>query len=62
MRCRPEIPIAVKPVMDDLPLLKLGGKKMRPKLPDMWKKQAPIPVQALRGEQRAIGQSQRRPE
>jgi hypothetical protein len=36
-----EIPIAVKPVMDDLPLLKLGGKK-KAKLPDMWKKQAPV--------------------
>lgn len=36
-----ERPIAVKPVMDDAPLLKLGGKK-RAKLPDMWKKQAPI--------------------
>lgn len=39
-----ERPIAVKPVLDDLPLLKLGGKKVRPKLPDMWKKQDPIPV------------------
>jgi hypothetical protein len=36
-----EIPINVKPVMDDLPLLKLGGKK-KAKLPDMWKKQAPV--------------------
>ncbi|MDX2053019.1 MAG: TonB C-terminal domain-containing protein [Polyangiaceae bacterium] len=36
------IPIAVKPVMDDLPLLKLGGKRVRTKLPDMWKKQAPV--------------------
>jgi hypothetical protein len=36
------IPIAVKPVLDDTPLLKLGGKKVRTKLPDMWKKQAPI--------------------
>ena len=36
-----EIPIAVKPVMDDAPLLKLGGKK-KAKLPDMWKKQAPV--------------------
>ena len=37
------IPISVKPVLDDLPLLKLGGKKkVRAKLPDMWKKQAPI--------------------
>jgi hypothetical protein len=36
-----EVPIAVKPVMDELPLLKLGGKK-KAKLPDMWKKQAPV--------------------
>ena len=36
-----DIPIRVKPVMDDLPLLKLGGKK-KAKLPDMWKKQAPV--------------------
>ena len=37
------IPISVKPVLDDTPLLKLGGKKkLRAKLPDMWKKQAPI--------------------
>lgn len=39
---RQAIPIAVKPVLDELPLLKLGGKKVRPKLPDMWKKQAPV--------------------
>ena len=36
-----EIPIAVKPVLDETPLLKLGGKK-KAKLPDMWKKQAPV--------------------
>src|SRR5688572_12098610 len=36
-----EVPIKVKPVMDELPLLKLGGKK-KAKLPDMWKKQAPV--------------------
>jgi hypothetical protein len=36
-----EIPIAVKPVIDELPLLKLGGKK-KAKLPEMWKKQAPV--------------------
>ena len=37
------IPIKVNPVMDDLPLLKLGSnKKLRAKLPDMWKKQAPV--------------------
>ena len=37
-----ELPIAVKPVMDDLPLLKLGSKKVKAKLPDMWTKQAPV--------------------
>ncbi len=37
-----EVPIAVKPVIDPLPLLKLGSKKMKAKLPDMWKKQAPV--------------------
>jgi hypothetical protein len=37
-----ETSIAVKPVIDDLPLLKLGGKRVRAKLPDMWKKQAPV--------------------
>ena len=37
-----EIPIAVKPVMDDLPLLKLGSKHVKAKLPDMWTKQAPV--------------------
>lgn len=37
-----EMPIAVKPVMDDLPLLKLGSKKVKAKLPDMWTKQAPV--------------------
>lgn len=35
-------PIRVKPVMDDAPLLKLGGKPVRTKLPDMWQKQTPI--------------------
>jgi hypothetical protein len=37
-----EIPIAVKPVLDDLPLLKLGSKRVKMKLPDMWTKQAPV--------------------
>ena len=37
-----EVPMAVKPVADDLPLLKLGGSK--PKLPDAWQKKAPLPV------------------
>lgn len=36
-----EIPIAVKPIVDETPLLKLGGKK-KAKLPDMWKKQAAV--------------------
>lgn len=41
-----EEPIAVKPILDDeLPMMKLGGKKkLRAKLPDMWQKQAPIPL------------------
>jgi hypothetical protein len=39
-----ETPMAVKPVLDDLPLLKLGSR-VKPKLPEMWKKQAPIPVE-----------------
>lgn len=37
------IPIQIKPVIDDLPLLKLGGKKKtRMKLPDMWQKNPPV--------------------
>jgi TonB C terminal len=36
-----EVPIRVNPVVDETPLLKLGGKK-KAKLPDMWKKQAPV--------------------
>ncbi|HEX4338573.1 MAG TPA: TonB C-terminal domain-containing protein [Polyangiaceae bacterium] len=36
------IPIEVKPVLDDVPLLKLGSKKMRAKLPDMWMKKPPV--------------------
>jgi outer membrane biosynthesis protein TonB len=35
------VPIEVKPVLDELPLLKLGSKK-RAKLPDMWVKKPPI--------------------
>ncbi len=34
-------PISVRPILDDAPLLKLGGK-VKPKLPEMWKKQAPV--------------------
>lgn len=37
-----EQPISVKPVIDELPLLKLGSKKVKPKLPDMWKKNPPV--------------------
>jgi hypothetical protein len=36
-----ERPISVKPILDEAPLLKLGGKK-RAKLPDMWKKQKAV--------------------
>ena len=36
-------PIEVKPILDDAPLLKLGSKKMRAKLPDMWRKKPPPP-------------------
>ena len=37
-----EVSIAVKPVIDDLPLLKLGSKK-KARLPDMWNKPKPKP-------------------
>jgi len=36
------VPMKVTPVLDELPLLKLGGKKVKTKLPEMWKKQPPI--------------------
>ncbi len=36
------IPMKVLPVLDDLPLLKLGSKKVKAKLPDMWKKNPPV--------------------
>lgn len=35
------VPIKVKPVLDDTPLLKLGGN-VKPKLPEMWKKNPPV--------------------
>jgi len=35
------VPIQVRPVLDDVPLLKQGGK-VKTKLPDMWKKQPPV--------------------
>jgi outer membrane biosynthesis protein TonB len=37
-----EAPIEVKPVLDETPLLKLGGKRVKTKLPDMWVKKPPI--------------------
>lgn len=37
-----EVPIAVQPVLDDLPLLKQGSKAP-PKLPQMWRKPIPRP-------------------
>lgn len=40
-----EIPIEVMPVIDELPLLKLGTKNpVKPRLPEMWQKRAPRPV------------------
>jgi hypothetical protein len=36
------LPMKVTPVLDELPLLKLGGKKVKTKLPEMWKKQPPV--------------------
>src|SRR5688572_1809213 len=35
------VPIQVRPVLDELPLLKQGGK-VKTKLPEMWKKQPPV--------------------
>lgn len=38
------LPVRVTPVLDlDSPLLKLGGKKVRAKLPDRWVRQTPKP-------------------
>src|SRR6185503_18781823 len=38
-------PVRVIPVIDeDLPMLKLGGKKQKYKLPDKWLKQTPTPL------------------
>lgn len=39
---RTSMPIQVTPVLDDAPLLKLGGKKVKTKLPDMWRKNPPV--------------------
>ncbi len=43
------VPIEVMPVLDEVPLLKLGSKKdiAKPKLPDIWQKRAPVPVRRL---------------
>ena len=38
----PLMPIKVMPVLDDTPLLKLGGKKVKAKLPEMWRKNPPV--------------------
>jgi hypothetical protein len=38
----PLVPLKVTPVLDDAPLLKLGGKKVKTKLPEMWKKNPPV--------------------
>lgn len=40
------VPIHVQPMLDDLPLLKLGSKT-KPRLPEMWKKNEPTPVRRL---------------
>lgn len=37
-----EVPIAVQPVLDELPILKQGSK-VKPKLPEMWSKPKPQP-------------------
>jgi hypothetical protein len=40
----PSVPVKVVPVLDlDTPLLKLGGKRDRMKLPDRWVRQTPTP-------------------
>ena len=36
------VPMKVTPVLDDAPLLKLGGKKVKTKLPEMWRKNPPV--------------------
>src|SRR5262245_60754247 len=38
----PLVPLKVTPVLDDAPLLKLGGKKVKTKLPEMWRKNPPV--------------------
>ncbi len=40
----PEIPIAVTPVIEDVPLLKYGSKPKEQQLPDMWRKPKPKKV------------------
>lgn len=41
------MPLRITPVLDlDAPLLKLGGKHDRTKLPDRWVRQKPVPRRA----------------
>lgn len=57
------IPINVKPVVDDLPLLKLGSKQTnQPKLPDMWKKATPTPVRRLEERSAPSAQAEENPQ
>jgi len=56
------IPINVKPVVDELPLLKLGSKQTtQPKLPDMWKKATPTPVRRLEERSAPSAQAEENP-
>ena len=56
------IPINVKPVVDELPLLKLGSKQTtKPKLPDMWKKATPTPVRRLEERSAPSAQAEENP-
>jgi len=59
-----EIPIAVQPVLDELPLLKLGSKKdkLKPRLPDMWQKRDPVPVRRLEERSAPSDKAQDRPD
>lgn len=37
-----ETPVSVTPVLDEIDLAKLGSKKVKYKLPDMWRKPTPV--------------------
>lgn len=39
----PVVPIQITPVIEDLPMLKLGSKRNENQLPDMWRKPKPKP-------------------